>query len=124
MFIIARKPTLVWPVRISLPIDGGDSQQIDTRIEFQRLPEADYQALLEQHKQPEGAGLSEVLVANAAILARIVADWPDLADEDGRPLAYSVERLASLIAGPDGLAISQALFGAYAEIRYGGRQKN
>ncbi len=124
MFKIVRSNVILWPVSIELPVDGGEMQAVESQVKFKRLPEAEYLALIEQHKPDDNAPYSMVLQSDAAVLREVVVDWPDLADEDGNPLAFSQAHLAQMLTGPDGRCISMGLFKAYNEIRFGSRQKN
>ena len=82
MFKIARGNLILWPVTISLPVDGGEMQEIETQVKFKRMPEEDYMALIEQHRSPEGEQPTDHNQFNLSVLSEIVADWPDLADEN------------------------------------------
>lgn len=124
MFKIARGNLILWPVTISLPADGGEMQKVETQVKFKRMPEEDYMALIERHRSPEGERPTDHNYFNVSVLSEIVADWPDLADENDEPLAYAPEHMERMVRGQDGQYISNGLFHAYNEIRFGGREKN
>lgn len=124
MFKIARSNVILWPVTINLPVDGGKTQEVKVKVKFKRMPEDDYMALVEKHRGPEGEPAASAIQFNVGMLSELVADWPDLADEEGQPLEYAPEHLERMLRGEDGLYISNGLFDAYNEIRFGARKKN
>jgi hypothetical protein len=124
MFKIARSNVILWPVAINLPVDGGEMQKVETTVKFRRMPDDDYMAIVDKYRSPEGKPPVDANQFNVSVLREIVADWPDLADENGEPLAYTPEHLERMVRGEDGQFISQGLFEAYNEIRFGSRQKN
>ena len=124
MFKIARSNVILWPVSIALPVDGGKTQEVKVKVKFNRMPEDDYMALVEKYRGSEGEAAANPTDFNVGLLRELVADWPDLADEDSQPLEYAPEHLERMLRGPDGLYISNGLFSAYNDIRFGSRQKN
>jgi hypothetical protein len=67
-----------------------------------------------------------LLARNAYIFGRVMIGWgPEVCDEDGQPIAFSVQALEEMVTGPDGLAVSAALNEALLQIRFGiAPQKN
>lgn len=156
MFKIARAAAILWPVTISLPVDGGTFVDVETSVRFKRMPDDDYQALIDRanthwtkeqqlaageevaetaaaegHQIADGASpvAGEVKpvegkVFNFRVLREIVVDWPELASEAGEPLAYDKQHLKKMVMGEDGFFISEGLFNAYNEMRFGARKKN
>lgn len=120
-----------WPVTVKLL--ESDAMGVVTETEqtfvghFKALSEAKHQSIIEaldaEYPLPAGQerpDMPTVLRRNADYFSRLLAGWgPEVADEDGTPLLFSVEALSAMITGPDGLAISAALTRAANELRFG-----
>ena len=63
---------------------------------------------------------------NAFLFGEIMVGWgSEVKDEAGQAIPFSKDVLASLVTGPDGLAVSTGLHRALLEIRFGvAREKN
>lgn len=111
-------PYVDWPVKVSVPADGGQIVDQVLRMRLKRLDEAGYQALFES-APPEvlaqgGASLTQW---RAARIAPIVEGWQDVTDVDGNPVPFSKEELQACLAGEDGEAFLGGIYTALIEIR-------
>ena len=88
MFRITEKRTIEWPVAISVPQDGGKVKQVMTRVEFELLDQADYEAV-----SAEG---------DIALMHRAVVGWPsgEFQDAKGGTLAFDSDSLEMLMQIP------------------------
>ena len=92
MFRIVPNPTFKAPVQLTVP--GADAPVVAT-FEFRHKDVRAYEdwadrAWAEVIKHGEKTDL-------ARILDEVIVGWPGIGDEDGRPLPYSVENLATLL---------------------------
>jgi hypothetical protein len=72
-----------WPVRVSIPRDGGVASKVTFHASFRVLP---------QDRLDELASASDADWAEA-----IVAGWDGVADEDGATIEFSPEALARMV---------------------------
>lgn len=103
MFKLATKNTVLWPVTVNVPADGGGVAKHTMSVEFLVLPQDEM-----ERAAREGDDL----------LARTVCGWKDGAvmDESGQAIAFSDEAKARLLNIP---YVRTALFAALAEINQG-----
>lgn len=130
-FKVRKTEYRAWPVTVKLL--ESDVLGIVTETEqtfvghFKAISEAKHQSIIEalDAAYPLPAGqerldMPAVLRRNADYFSRLLVGWgPEVADENGAPLPFSVEALTAMITGPDGLAISAALSRAANELRFG-----
>lgn len=117
LFVIDPQPKVRWPVRVSLPADGGHADFLfhaDIRV----FAEDDYDALLPARPADvDGRPLKDILAQNAELLPKFVAGWDGVTHPDGS--AVPVSELPTLLIGPYGRPLSVGLFRAIGEVRYG-----
>lgn len=92
MFVLKTNPTVVWPVDIGMPVDGGKLQNIPVNITYKLIPQQEYDRLK---------------VSDFDLLREVVVGWGDedfgVQSEDGKTqeaMPYSPENLECLIAFP------------------------
>ncbi|MGO2233101.1 MAG: hypothetical protein ACTH5B_03445 [Marinomonas sp.] len=92
MFVLKTNPTVVWPVDIGMPVDGGKLQNIPVNINYKLIPQEEYDRLK---------------VSDFDLLREVVVGWGDedfgAQSEDGKTqdvMPYSPENLNRLIAFP------------------------
>jgi len=87
MFKISEKRIVEWPVKVSVPQDGGKVRTMDARVEFEHLPQAEFDEIY------AGGG------NDAELMQRVVKGWPagQFLDEKGEEIAFSPETLDRLM---------------------------
>lgn len=116
-FVIDPEPKVWWPVRVSVPVDGGLAE-FAFEAQLRVYSEEDYARLL-----PGAAAGSElpdlraVLAHNATLIPQFVTDWRGVTDPAGAPLPISA--LPAVLTGPYGKAFSGGFIKAIGELRYG-----
>lgn len=105
MFLIDPRPAYWWPVKISVPLDGGKHETATFEAKFKRLAAEDLDAL---QKRAVDTRLSD-----AQIAAEVMEDFRDVVDRDGNCTQYSAAALKRLLSCPGmGTAICDAFFGS------------
>ena len=122
-FVICANPTIVWPVRVSLPSSGGGSTEFAFEATFKVLSEEDYETQLAPSKSEEtegeekkGRSIRNILDENARILPALVEGWT-VKNAQGADIPIS--DLPKTLKGPYGRALSVGFYRAINEIRYG-----
>lgn len=105
MFKIEQQKTVIWPVSVSIPRDGGRITRSTFDAEFELLPQNEFTAIYQQD-----GGNDEDL------LRRVLVGWQGVADPDGDPFDYSEERRELLIGIP---YVRTALVSAYLDCSFG-----
>ncbi|MDR2092277.1 MAG: hypothetical protein LBP58_03020 [Azoarcus sp.] len=115
---IAREPTVIWPVTVRLPDDGGTLGEHRITAYIRVYSEREYAKLVPAAAEEIAPrALAEVLAENARLFPRFIVDWEGVTDEAGEPVP--VGQLPEIIQGPYGGALSAALWRAIAEVRFG-----
>lgn len=130
LFVVDHNPSVMWPVYLRLPADGGSFAVHRFQVRLNVLPEARYAELLdgnssEAAQRDNDKPTHEVLADNALRFPEFVCGFgDDLRDSQGDPIAFSVEKLQELVVGPYGGPLSVGLWRAITEVRYGARLGN
>lgn len=90
MFVRKTRNTFQWPVRVKVPQDGGTFATCEFPVEFEALPQDEFNELL---KLPE-------LEMQAEIVRKTARGWDKVQDEAGDPIPFSDEELERMIAIP------------------------
>jgi len=98
MFRIVKNPTFIHSVAVMVPVDGGHVEQ-SLKAQFRVLPQDE----LAHHDLRTAEGTESYCRA-------IVADFADVADEDGNPIPMSDEVRSTLYRTP---FVQVALIRAY-----------
>ncbi len=122
-FILDQNPTVRWPVTVRIPADGGQLATYRFEARIRVYSEDDYERLLPKQAltedgKPAQRSTKEVLAENAATLPSFIADWSGVLDAERRPLPIEALR-EQLLHGPYGMTLSQGLWRAVHEVRYG-----
>lgn len=104
MFVLKLSDTYEWPVKFSIPVDGGKHQPVEFKAVFRRRSQADIEALT-------NAGLTD-----AAFTREIVSGIRDIQDESGNDVT-----LETILGIP---MAATALVMAYMESLKGAPRKN
>lgn len=116
MFILAAKPTVLWPVHFRAPQDGGEFEehvfkarfnlpldQAEVEDLFRRIEDSRRKFVQQLMAPGKGAEPQEGLgAADLYILDKYWAGWPDgeVKDGQGAVIAYGPETRAALLAIP------------------------
>ena len=101
-----------WPVKVSVPLDGGGVEQQDFEARFVLIGDKAYQALVQKH----GA-----LQVDKPLLRQVFREWRGVKDNAKQDLPVSDEARDALI---DITCVRIALTRAYLEAERGGPAKN
>jgi hypothetical protein len=105
MFQIDQRPAYWWPVKVSIPLDGGKHETCTFDAKFKRLASEDIDALQKR-------ALAERL-SDAQIAAEVMEDFRDVVDRDGNCIPYTPAALKRLLSWPGmGTAVCDAYFGS------------
>jgi hypothetical protein len=110
MFKLAPAPTFELPVELSGP---GDTQAGKLLLVGKYLGKAALQAWIESAKQHQD---------DSAWLLQVLEGWHEVADAEGRPLAFDRDNLHRLLDTYP--RSSQEIFDAYVAALVGARRKN
>lgn len=129
VFVIDPEPQVDWPVTVELPADGGTIVSYLFMGRFKVLSHAAYDALTTDAPPAEGEAVVELrtaqqLAADAAKFVQVMTGWTGPADPQGNPVPFSAETLTAQVTGPRGLPLSNGIWRALSEIRWGAAAKN
>lgn len=103
--ILNHNTPIVWPVKVSVPVDGGDAKVFEFNAHFRLLP------LSEATEQS----------ADQEFLARVLVGWDGVQDEAGNALEFSDEARTKLC---DISYAKAGILAAYFECSAGSARKN
>jgi len=113
MFKLALSPAYYWPVKLGLPVDGGDIKEVTFEAQFRRL------TLLEGKRLGE-AVLAEKL-PDDEVCRRIVLGWRQVSDDTDAEIAFTREAFERLLAVA---GAASAIVRAYGESIQKAAEKN
>lgn len=122
-FVIKEDLRIQWPIKVSIPADGGTFQDFEFIGVFNRQSPAQLHELANSAGLDD-LGLPEMLAANVGKFAGVLTDWSGVKDTAGQAVPFSMEVLRKLVTGPDGAAFSRGIWTALNELAYGVREKN
>lgn len=102
MFALDLSPTYLWPVKVSLPDDGGEYKEHEFQAQFKRLKQSEIEAMMKQEGMTDRKLAEQVMVGWADVSAGGVAVEysPDAAallfDIPGVPSAIATSFLESV----------------------------
>ena len=107
MFKLQKPDTVLWPVTIAIPQDGGRVSKSRCKIEFKLLDQDDYTHWVQNGDDRD-------------FLRQVVVGWEEVGDESGEPLSFSETARDQLL----GIAyVRGAMVLAYHEIASGGASR-
>lgn len=111
-FVLKQTPTFTWPVRVSIPVDGGKYRQETFDAEFRRISQPEVQVMAERVTSGE---------ADAADVIRdILVGWSGITDGEGEDVPFSEKAKEELL----GVAlVAGAALNAFLEAYAGGAAK-
>lgn len=83
-FVLKRKETFLWPVKLQLPGDG-EYQKETIELEFKSIKADEFQKMLEKKEDDE------------AFARQLVVGWKGVTDEDGNEVVFNEENFAALL---------------------------
>jgi hypothetical protein len=121
-FKLSQTATYIWPMKITLPADGGRRETHSFDAVLRRLPQSRINELIRQVKLQERGDVDpadEIQDMDAA--REVVAGWSGILDGDGEELPFSDQNLTTLLEIPTVAAqIVKSWFGSLNEAK----QKN
>lgn len=120
---VRKLPYRPWPVTFTLftSYDDGrvESSEHGFIGHFKFFTEEQFDAVLKKYPEGKNPTPAQTLENNAKIFAELMTGWSEMSDENGVPMPYSAERLAAIIKGEDGNAISGGINNALSQMRLG-----
>ena len=105
MFKIKQSKTFVWPVKITVPIDGGKYTTSTFDVEFDRISQSEVEKLATSIQNEEQTAIQ--------IVKNIVIGWPDGSVTDGTDnIPFSDSALDELLDVP---GVASAVITAFLE---------
>ena len=101
-------PALPGQVEIKMQVAPGVTESQHVLLLFRQLPEQEHVELV---KQIEAGGVYDLDIAE-----KVVCGWVDVGDEDGKPVEFTPENFAALLAIP---GASAPIVRQYFELRSG-----
>ncbi len=108
MFVLDKERLVWWPVKVEVPVDGGETKTQEFEVCFKLVPVDDPRSMLKTDR------LKEQIVAWRGVSMAT-------ADGGARELAFSAEHLATMLAIP---YAHRGLVTAFVECQTGAKRKN
>ncbi|MGZ3743859.1 MAG: phage tail assembly chaperone [Pseudobdellovibrionaceae bacterium] len=109
-FVIKKKESFTWPVKIKSPKDGGGYEEQKINLEFKKLPQSEFQKTLKT------AGITDVQFCQQVIIG-----WKDVVNENNEPVVFSEANLADFL---ETLGVPSQIVQQFTEIVSGASGKN
>ncbi len=110
MFKLEKIATVVWPVKVDVPADGGRTLSHTFDAVFSVLDQDEMDALVQECRGDD-----------RKMLLRVIKGWSGVADEGGNTMPYSNQALERMVAIP---YVRTALVRAFNKAIYGIGEKN
>lgn len=105
MFKLEKMKSILWPVTVNEPRDGGTFAKSCFNLKFELLPGGEFNAIY------KSGGNDEDLLRRS-----VIGFGLDLIDESGAPISFTQENLELLISKP---YVRNAMIEAYLELSQG-----
>jgi hypothetical protein len=102
MFRLNKTREVLWPVSVSVPVDGG-VETVPVQIRYRLLSRSELAAIgdgLRALTQEERESATQLMGHLDQLLAERITGWEGIADETGAPLAFTPEHLAQVLDVP------------------------
>jgi hypothetical protein len=106
-FVIKKKDTFFWPVKVKAPIDGGKYEEQEIQVEYRRLKMSEVNKLQTQD--------------GVSFCKSIIAGWKDVRSEDGTDVPFTDTALEALL---DQYGFANQIARQYFEAMAGAAEKN
>ena len=110
-FVIKKKESFIWPVKIKSPADGGKYDEQTLNLEFKKLKSSEMENLLKGNIEGGDKGFCRM----------IVLGWKDVKDSEGKDVPFSSDGLEGLL---EEYGCGKAIASAYFEALAGAVEKN
>lgn len=119
MFKLAQTDTFWWPVKVSLPTDGGKYEQHSFSVRFGRMSqERLMRAYADIARAPD---LIEHCARERALAREVVKEWRDVHGPDGQPLDFNEANLDMVL---DVALVQAAILNSYGDALKNASRKN
>jgi hypothetical protein len=89
-FVLNKKATYFWPIRITLAADDGGQRTVETLdLEFRRLAQSRIDAIVKQAKNAERSRDEDDELRDQEICKELVAGWRNVKNDAGDELLFS-----------------------------------
>lgn len=123
MFIVKKEinDSIVWPVRVFVPLDGGDSKYFEFKGTFKRPND---QQLKQLEDETQNDGSKEWMDGYIKRTMKVMTAWSGVCSENKEPLEYTEENFRAALESPHGLALIGGIATAIHQVRAGIKVKN
>jgi hypothetical protein len=116
MFKLQKKESFFWPVKGSIPVDGGEFSDFEFQAEIKRLPQSKIDELVKKLTADKG----EMTLKDVA--SNLLVGWKGVYDDGGeKEVSFSAESKRQVL---DVAGVAAAIVEAAFEAFRGGRAKN
>jgi hypothetical protein len=121
--VLNQSATYKWPVRITLPIDGGKRDVHTFDVEFRRLPQSRVNEIIKTvDEQSRGRrGDDEFTVYDTDVAREAIAGWSGVVDDEGTPIPFSESVLDQLLEIP---TVASQIIVAFFDSNKDAKRKN
>lgn len=92
-FVLAKKATYLWPLRITLADDGGKRTVETLELEFRRLPQSRIDEIVKKAKAAERSRDDDDDLSDQDLCRELVAGWGEsVVDDNGDRIPFSDKR--------------------------------
>ena len=88
---LTQSPTYKWPVKVTIPTDGGKRETSTFTAEFRRLKQSRISEIISSgQRKSKGEALdADQDLSDLELLGEIMAGWDDVKDDDGELIPFS-----------------------------------
>lgn len=111
MFKLNQSKTFSWPVKVSIPKDGGGYETGTFDAVFKRLTRTENEAM--------SAAISDGTLSGIDATRQVLVGWAGLVEDDGTEVPYSEANRDHLLNIP---GVALAVFGVFSDANSGSAQ--
>jgi hypothetical protein len=99
-----------WPVKFTMPIDGGKHEEKTIDLRLKRLPQSEFDKAL--------VDIQEGTITSTEFAKRLITGWKNVLDEENKEIPFSVESLDQFLEIPNAaLAVFQEYYKSLSETK-------
>jgi outer membrane receptor for Fe3+-dicitrate len=98
MFKLAQKREVLWPVTVTVPVDGG-VEKVEIQVRYRLLVRSELAAFTDRIKATAENG-ANVIDALDGLLTERITGWHGISDESGEDLPFTQDNLAAVLDVP------------------------
>lgn len=123
MFIVKKEilDSILWPVRVYVPLDDGDTRYFEFKGTFIRPNDRQLEQFSEETKDD---GSKEWINGYIKRTMKIMTNWSGVCNEQKEPLEYTEDNFRAALESPNGVALMNGITTAINQIRGGIKVKN